>query len=77
MTCETFNAGGVTVIACSRGDRGKRCSAPGCANKAPFLCDFALANGKTCDRPICRAHATRPDPSKDIDYCGPHARGAR
>jgi hypothetical protein len=74
MPCRPINLGGVTGIACSRGERVKRCTAPGCNDRAAVLCDYRLHNGKTCDRALCSSHKQRPDKTKDVDYCGPHAR---
>ncbi len=49
---------------------GKVCSSPNCADPAPLLCDYATTKG-TCDRSLCRAHATRG--GAGIDYCRVHA----
>ena len=55
----------------------KACSS--CGNpRATQLCDYKLANGKTCDRPLCLRCAVMQKPvwgQKDrVDYCPAHAR---
>ncbi len=77
MACKTIDlGGGVTAIACTRGERRKTCSTPGCTGPARKLCDFRVTrrNGKTgtCDRPICDQCAT--NVGTDRDFCPPHAR---
>lgn len=37
-------------MVCSSRRRAKRC---GCGVAATLLCDWKMAAGKTCDRPIC------------------------
>lgn len=72
MPCEKMKIPGGTMIVCSRGQKQRRCSAGGCGEKASRLCDFALNNGKTCDRALCSTHAMRLN-DLDLDYCRPHA----
>lgn len=75
MPCDRYDFGnGVTAIVCRRGQRTKRCSSPGCVSAAPLLCDYPLANGKTCDKPVCKAHSETDKTKPDTDYCAPHAR---
>jgi hypothetical protein len=63
----------VHAIVCSRTDTRKRCVV--CQSSRDLrLCDFPLQGGKagrTCDRPVCGAHATHEAP--DTDYCPSHA----
>lgn len=33
------------------------CSVPGCDFEADYLCDEPMGGGKTCDMPVCEAHA--------------------
>jgi hypothetical protein len=64
------------AIVCTRGRaRTKPCAY--CGNPGTQLCDFPLKGpkeGKTCDEPMCTRCATRPDATKDLDYCRAHAR---
>jgi len=60
------------VIICRRGVHQPECATPECHRRAPYLCDYPLAGGKTCDRPICEGHRAHVGPNKD--YCPPHAR---
>jgi hypothetical protein len=80
MACRTIGAApGVTVIACTRGQRTKPCKA--CGGRATQLCDFPLAGpkaGTTCDAPLCKAHAysdpqgrKRPD-GQPFELCRVH-----
>lgn len=45
-----------------------------CCRWATTLCDFPVGEGKTCDRPMCKRHATSVGP--DRDYCPAHAQPA-
>jgi len=76
MACRTVNlGGGATAIICTRGQRSRSCTTPGCTNRADKQCDFRVSrNGKaaTCDRYICSRCAV--SKGADLDYCGPHAR---
>ena len=74
MPCETiYDDDGRTIgFACRRGGRTRRCSSCRAAT-ATQLCDYPLANGKTCDRPLCRRCAVK-QPGRDMDFCPPHAR---
>ena len=61
MTCHRFRSadGRMTGFICWRGERQRLCSA--CKSRpASLLCDFPLSGkkqGRTCDRPLCRACA--------------------
>lgn len=89
MTCRALitRDGKLTGFLCSRGERRQLCSS--CKRStATKLCDFRLANGKTCDRPLCAACAVeQPQPPRpypempletivrdSVDYCPAHAR---
>ena len=76
MPCNKFDLGnGAFAIVCTRGQRSKPCSTPGCTNRATLLCDFPVTRkGKpgTCDRPVCAKCAKHVGP--DRDYCAAHAR---
>lgn len=37
-----------------------------CGIPAPFLCDWKVGGGKTCDRPMCDAHAFQVDTDKHL-----------
>lgn len=76
MPCTTlYDADGNAIaVTCSRGDRRKPCSTANCTGRATKLCDYPLAKGGTCDRPVCARCATSVGPDKD--YCPPHARHA-
>lgn len=61
MGCERVDFPGGFAIACSRGQRGGRCSGCG-SSRVVALCDFPLRGAKaggTCLRPLCRSCATR------------------
>lgn len=67
MPCEKLPDGrGGVVIACSR-ERRRRCAT--CGAPAPLLCDGPPApdsRRKTCDAPICKAHAKHIGPDRDL-----------
>lgn len=52
------------------GELGPHCAEPGCADVGTTLCDFPVSDGKTCDRPLCRAHAFEAAP--EVHYCLGH-----
>lgn len=54
------------VIIC--GDLGAHCAA--CAAPHEFLCDYPVGPGKTCDLPLCGAHAGEVAPN--VHYCPGH-----
>lgn len=64
MTCETVIIDGVAAIVCDgRRRKRQRCE---CGSGATLLCDWKLAGGKTCDRPICAEHAEEVAPDKHL-----------
>jgi hypothetical protein len=65
MVCHHVHLpGGATAIVCGpkQNARCSRCRAPGI-----LLCDFPVADGKTCDKPMCPKHAVEVGP--DRHYC--------
>lgn len=85
MTCKHFTLpNGAVGIACTRGSGKTWCEEKKCRREATILCDYIVGFEKTCDRPICRKHATctgvefRGTPDADtIDYCREHTDMAR
>lgn len=71
MPCESYRdpeTGTTFLIRCSRAPQ-RLCKF--CRKLyATKLCDAPLANGKTCDAPICPSCAT--SGGEDIDYCPDH-----
>lgn len=59
-------------ISCTRGRGGPEplCQAPLCITPSSFLCDWPVAEGKTCDERMCARHAHRV--ARDTDYCPRH-----
>lgn len=47
------------------------CCAQGCSAWSTRLCDYALSAKRTCNAPMCDAHATSVGP--DLDHCPAHA----
>lgn len=77
MGCEFVPLPDGYAIICSRGRRGKQCSA---CKRAPATleCDWPLTGskaGKTCDRPLCRPCAllVKQASGDTVDYCPAHA----
>ncbi len=74
MGCEPFEIvteSGETIrgIMCSRGHQPRpKCIE--CGQPAPYLCDFPVGTGKTCDKPLCGKH--RRKVSRRVDYCLDH-----
>ena len=69
MTCYLLSLkDGKNGIVC--GDLGPACIE--CGAVAEYLCDYPVGEGKTCDRPLCDAHAERIAP--DIHYCPSHSK---
>jgi hypothetical protein len=71
MPCERYVSpdGKLVAIICSRGRRSViLCHY--CGKPHTSLCDYPLANGKTCDRPMCNSCKTRIGP--DLDVCQEH-----
>jgi len=50
------------------GNLGDHCA--DCGDVSGFLCDYPVGDGKTCDRPMCEAHANEIAP--DLHYCIQH-----
>ena len=77
MGCEFVPLPDGYAVICSRGRRGKQCSA--CKrNPATLECDWPLTGskaGKTCDRPLCRPCAllVKQASGDTVDYCPAHA----
>ena len=71
MGCNTIrdDEGRVMAIICSRDSRDK---CKDCGRLCTKLCDFPLANGKTCDRKMCDDHSVNQSP--EIDFCLIHSR---
>jgi hypothetical protein len=67
MPCHHVNIDGISAIVCTGRQRRKRCA---CGAVAPYLCDWKMGAGKTCDRPICQAHAE--EVAKDKHLCPEH-----
>ena len=75
MTCESLRTrDGDTFIICSRAKRRrKKCDF--CTELSDFQCDGPTTRkGKSCDKHMCRAHATEMAESGEmfidtIDYC--------
>ena len=64
MPCQRVRIGDSTAFVCGRGPapRPRRCAAEDvrrvrCGQPAEFLCDNPRSGGKTCDAPLCAAHA--------------------
>lgn len=74
MPCEEFrdDDGNLIGVVCSRGKRRRSCSTANCDRPGTKLCDYALKNGKTCDRPMCARCAKKVGPDRDL--CPPHVR---
>ena len=70
VTCYTIHMnGGGKAFLC--GDLGPHCGDANCGDVGTLLCDFPVSNGKTCDMPLCDAHAFEAAP--EIHYCHGHA----
>lgn len=79
MPCDPFRGddGQVVGIVCTRGRRRQKCGAEGCSRTASLLCDGPPGprGGKTCDAPICPAHAVHV--GRDRDLCPKCAAAAK
>jgi hypothetical protein len=79
MPCDHVNLGGSGVIVCSRGRKPKRCG--WCAAEGTLLCDWKVGRRKgsgeprTCDKPICQAHAQ--EVAHDKHLCPEHQEAYR
>jgi len=76
MPCLTVTTpGGHRAIVCTRPGKLPICSCGDengrCGQRAPFLCDWKLPTGGTCDRPLCEKHTASPAAGKDL--CPAHA----
>lgn len=69
MKCSTVKLpNGTVAIVCGK-TRVVTCA---CGRPAPYLCDWKIGTGKTCDKPLCKEHALRVAPDKDL--CPDHQR---
>lgn len=50
------------------GEMGPHCAE--CGDCSSFLCDYPVGDSKTCDRPLCEAHANPVAPN--MHYCTAH-----
>lgn len=63
--------GGRGAIVCTSGrPRPTYCTA--CDKVAPYLCDWKIGDGKTCDLPICVHHAE--EVAEDKHLCPKHSK---
>jgi hypothetical protein len=70
--CDVVRTENGIAFVCGRGrGRARPCFVAHCGKDSEVLCDWALGNGKTCDRPCCRGHAKRI--AENVDYCLEHA----
>lgn len=69
MSCYTIHLpnGGFGFL-CGR--FGPHCGDANCGDVGTFLCDFPVADGKTCDMALCDMHAFEAAP--EIHYCPGH-----
>lgn len=78
MQCRAVKVGEVTAIVCGKFKEAAKCR--WCGRPSTKLCDYPLssrgelADGKTCDAPMCDAHARNAGPNKDL--CPEHAKSA-
>lgn len=56
------------MIVCGHRPRRKQCCS--CKGYAGLQCDYPIAEGKTCDKHVCRSCARAIGP--DVDYCPFH-----
>lgn len=68
MTCTHVNINGVRAIICGPRKLPVCCKCGGLADR---LCDWKVAKGKDCDRPICSSCSHKP--AKEKDLCPQHA----
>ncbi len=64
-----------TMMVCSRGQRGERCSVGLCGKDSVALCDYPVErDGKpaTCDSPMCERHRHPVPGAVDTDWCEGH-----
>jgi hypothetical protein len=64
----------VTAIVCGTRSAPRRycvaCVSKSVRTPAPYLCDFPIAPGKTCDKAMCEEHRRVVAPG--VDYCRDH-----
>lgn len=70
MPCEVREFGSHTMVVCSRPRRVEVARCVVCGNPAPFLCDYEVAPGRTCDKPLCGQCRYNMGVK---DYCPEHA----
>ena len=70
MPCETEEYDGTVYMVCHRGGGGSGQKCLYCHRSSTRLCDFAVADGKTCDAPMCDFCTHRAE--RTIDYCQTH-----
>ena len=66
MTCYQKVAPEGSLFLC--GDIGSHCAE--CGWVGDYLCDYPVGEEKTCDRPLCGAHAHEIAPG--LHYCAAH-----
>ncbi len=66
--------GGFFAFLCGT-DTGRIQACRWCETGAPFLCDWKVAPGRTCDAPICGDHAFEAGPEKHL--CPEHRESYR
>jgi hypothetical protein len=49
------------------------CEVSACDEDQMALCDYPVADGKTCDKRMCEVHRTRS--GNNMDYCPDHRAG--
>lgn len=62
MKCSTIQLGGAIAIVCG----SRRLLVCKCGQVASRLCDWKLAGGGTCSKPVCDDCTTSPAPNKDL-----------
>jgi hypothetical protein len=62
MTCRSMTVNGVGLILCGGSRKGSPCTY--CSRPHALLCDFPVAEGKTCDAKLC-GQCTVKDGEKD------------
>lgn len=71
MACDVRRSkdGQFIAVVCSRGQRRPpKCAF--CDQLSTKLCDYPVTQHKTCDAPICNAHAKKQ--GKNLDTCPDH-----
>lgn len=53
MPCEVREIDGHRMIVCHRARAVNMAFCVACGAPAPFLCDYEVSPGKTCDAPLC------------------------